>query len=64
MKLRVGIIGLGAAWETRHKPALRTLSDRYEVRAVCSEVSHLAGQAARDFQAVEVDGFRALCARD
>src|SRR5688500_5898187 len=64
MKLRVGIIGLGAAWDSRHRPALRTLSDRFEVRAVCCEVAHLASQAARDFGAGEVDGFRALCGRD
>jgi predicted dehydrogenase len=64
MKLRVGIIGLGEAWETRQRPALRALSDRFEVRAVCCEVAHLAQQAARDFGACEVDGFRALCGRD
>lgn len=64
MKLRVGIVGLGEAWESRHRPALRALSDRFEVRAVCCEVAHLAQQAARDFNACEVDGFRALAARD
>lgn len=64
MKLRVGIVGLGEAWDTRHRPALRALSDRFEVRAVCCEVAHLAQQAAREFSACEVDGFRALCARD
>lgn len=64
MKLRVGIVGIGEGWEMRHRPALRALSDRYEVRAVCCEVAHLAQQAARDFHAVEVDGFRALCQRD
>src|SRR4029450_4925015 len=64
MKLRVGIIGLGETWDTRHRPALRALSDRFEVRAICCEVAHLASQAARDFGAAEVDGFRALCARD
>jgi predicted dehydrogenase len=64
MKLRVGIVGLGEAWESRHRPALRALSDRFEVRAVCCEVAHLAQQAARDFNACEVDGFRALCGRD
>jgi predicted dehydrogenase len=64
MKLRVGIVGLGESWETRHRPALRALSDRFEVRAVCCEVAHLASQAARDFHAAEVDGFRALCTRD
>src|SRR5262245_7686732 len=64
MKLRVGIVGLGEAWDTRHRPALRALSDRFEVKAVCCEVAHLAEQAARDFAACEVDGFRALCARE
>jgi predicted dehydrogenase len=64
MKLRVGIIGLGETWEKSHRPALRTLSDRFEVRAICAEVAHLAQQAARDFHADEVSGFRALCQRD
>ena len=64
MKLRVGVVGLGDAWESRHQPALRALSDRYEVRAVCAEVSTLAVQAAADFDATPVDGFRALASRD
>jgi predicted dehydrogenase len=64
MKLRVGIVGLGEAWENRHRPALRALSDRFEVRAVCCEVAHLAQQAARELSAQEVSGFRALAARD
>ena len=64
MKRRVGIIGLGETWEKSHRPALRALSDRFEVRAVCAEVAHLAQQAARDFHAEEVSGFRALCQRD
>ncbi len=64
MKLRVGVVGLGAAWETRHRPALRALSDRYEVRAVCSEVAMQAEQAAREFDAVSVAGFRALAQRE
>lgn len=64
MKLRVGLVGLGTAWETRHRPALRALSDRFEVRAVCEQVAHRAEQAAREFNAVAVDGFRALSERD
>lgn len=64
MKLRVGIVGLGESWETRHRAALRSLADRFEVRAICAEVAHLAERAARDFHAVQVDGFRALAARD
>lgn len=64
MKLRVGIAGLGEAWESRHRPALRALSDRFEVRAVCAEVAQKAEMAAQEFQAVPVDGFRALAFRD
>jgi predicted dehydrogenase len=63
MKLRVGVVGLGEAWESRHRPALRAMSDRFEVRAFCDPVYHLAEQAARDFQATPVDGFRSLAAR-
>jgi predicted dehydrogenase len=64
MKLRVGLVGLGNAWEVRHRPALRALSDRFEVRAVCEPVAHRADIAARDFSAAAVDGFRVLSERD
>jgi predicted dehydrogenase len=63
MKLRVGLVGVGNAWELRHRPALRALSDRYEVRAVCEPVARRAEIAARDFGADAVDGFRALAER-
>lgn len=64
MKLRVGLVGLGKGWEVRHRPALRALADRFEVRAVCEQVTQRAEQAARDFGAATVDGFRALACRD
>ncbi len=64
MKLRVGLVGLGKAWEVRHRPALRSLADKYEVRAVCDQVAHRAEQAAHEFNATAVDGFRALAARE
>ncbi|REK09412.1 MAG: gfo/Idh/MocA family oxidoreductase [Planctomycetota bacterium] len=64
MKLRVGLVGVGNAWEYRHRPALRASSDRFEVRAVCEPVAHRAEMAARDFNAEAVDGFRALVERD
>ena len=64
MKLRVGVIGLGNAWESRHRGALRALSDRFEVRAVCAEVAGLARQAAGEFGAELVGGFRALASRE
>ena len=63
MKLRVGLVGLGKAWEHRHRPALRALADRFEVCAVCEEVAHRAQQAASEFSAVPVDGFRCLAER-
>lgn len=64
MKLRVGLIGLGEAWETRHRPALRALSDRFEVRAICDQVAHRAELAAQEFNATPIDGFRALAQRE
>lgn len=63
MKLRVGVVGLGNAWQTRHRAALMALRDRYDVRAVCSEVAVRAEQVAAEFGATAVDGFRALAAR-
>ncbi len=64
MKLRVGLVGLGEVWQTRHAPALRTLSDRFEVRAVCDQVAHRAEQAATEFKADPADGYRALAQRE
>ena len=52
MKLRVGIVGLGSQWESRHLPALRALADRFEVRA------------AAELGAGPMDGFRSLVARE
>src|SRR3954452_22001538 len=60
MKLRVGVVGLGQAWETRHAPALRALADRFEVRAFCDPVAHRAAEVAHRWPARTCDGFRAL----
>ncbi|HBO44475.1 MAG TPA: gfo/Idh/MocA family oxidoreductase [Planctomycetaceae bacterium] len=64
MRTRVGVLGLGSDWEHRHAPALRALADRFEVRAVCDPVGHLAREAAREFGAVVVDGYHSLCSRE
>lgn len=64
MKLRLGLIGLGKDWQTRHLPALRLLQDRFEVRAIYGSVAHLADQVAREFRADRVDGYRALIDRE
>lgn len=64
MKLRLGVIGVGPAWESSHLPALRALPDRFEVLAFCDPVRHRAEQAARQFDAVVHDGFRGLTSRE
>lgn len=64
MKLRVGLVGTGRHWESRHRAALRSLPDRLEVRAVCTPVAHHAEQVAHEFGAVAVDGFRSLARRE
>ena len=64
MKIRVGLVGLGDAWEKRHRPALRALGDRFEVRAVYDQVRHRADLVAHEFEAASVDGFRALTRRE
>ena len=64
MKVRVGIVGLSEAWETRHRPALRALSDRFEIRAVCTDVAQRGETAAREFDACSLDGFRSLAHRE
>lgn len=36
-KIKLGIIGLGLAWERLHAPALAKLKDRFEIVAVCDK---------------------------
>lgn len=64
MKLRIGVIGLGRAWETRHAPALRALADRFEVRAFCDAVAHRAEEVAERWPARACDSFRTLTQSD
>jgi len=35
MKLKVGVIGTGLAWERLHYPAFKELADKYEIAALC-----------------------------
>jgi len=64
MKLKVGLIGLGVQWESRHRPALLALADRFEVTAICCEVAQKGERVAREFGAVALDGFRAMIGRN
>ena len=63
MKLNVGLVGLGDQWESRHRPALRALEDRFQIKAICSEVATRGELAARELNAVALDGFRAMMER-
>jgi len=36
-RIKLGIIGLGLAWERLHAPALARLTDRFEIVAVCDQ---------------------------
>lgn len=63
VKLRIGLIEIGPAWQTRHRPALRMLHDRFDVRAICCGVAKKAEPIAAEFQADIMDGYRAMVAR-
>ncbi len=63
MKLRVGLIEIGPAWQSRHRSALRVLQDRFTVRAVYSTVAKKAEAVAAEFQADVVDGYRSMVNR-
>lgn len=62
MKLNVGVVGLGPTWNSRHRPALAALSERFCVKAVCDPIAHRADTAARELGVRSIDGFRALAA--
>lgn len=64
MKLRVGLIGLGDSWQLTHRPALKALSDKFEVCAICCEVADRSKSTADEFGAVAIDGFRAMIERE
>jgi len=64
MKLRIGIVGLGRAWQSCHGPALRALADRFEVRAVCDPIAHRADEVARQWSARASESFHQLIGAD
>jgi predicted dehydrogenase len=64
MKIRVGLVGFGPTWEKRHRPALRALTDRFEVRAVCDQVAHRAELVAAEFDACLETSYQALVFRE
>ncbi|WP_250846919.1 Gfo/Idh/MocA family protein [Aquisphaera insulae] len=62
-RLRVGVIGLGRLWESRHKPSLLRLKDRFRVTAVYDQVHRRARTEAEQLGCVACEGLSALVSR-
>jgi predicted dehydrogenase len=62
-RLRVGVIGLGRLWETRHKPSLLRLEDRFHVTAVYDTVYRRAELEAAQIGCAACEGLSALVER-
>ena len=63
-RLQVGIIGLGPRWRKHYQPALRSLREHFEVRALCDQVGQRAGQEAKELGCAAVAGPAALLERE
>jgi hypothetical protein len=61
--VNVGIIGLGANWETRYAPVFKKFHERIAVRAICDAVPDRADQVAAGWNATAVYGAVALLER-
>jgi predicted dehydrogenase len=59
----VGVIGLGRLWETRHKPSLARLTDRFQVTAVYDQVFRRAELEAAQIRCRACEGLAALIER-
>ncbi len=62
-RLRVGVIGLGRLWETRHKPSLARLQDQFRVTAVYDTVYRRAELEAAQIGCAACEGLSALVER-
>ena len=63
VRLRVGVIGLGRLWETRHKPSLARMEDRFRVTAVYDQVYRRAEMEAAQLGCAACEGLAALVER-
>ncbi len=63
VRLRVGVIGLGRLWETRHKPSLARLGDRFRVTALYDSVARRAELEAAQIGCAACEGLAALVER-
>jgi predicted dehydrogenase len=58
--LRVGVIGLGASWDRRYKPALLALTDHFSVLALYDPVQYRAEREARELGCMSARGLSEL----
>jgi predicted dehydrogenase len=63
VRLRVGVVGLGRLWETRHKPSLARMEDRFRVTAVYDQVYRRAEMEAAQIGCAACEGLSALVER-
>src|SRR5687767_9177731 len=59
-RLRVGVIGLGRRWQTRYRPALAALRDRFTVTAVTDPCARRAAAVARRLGCTAAPGVLSL----
>jgi predicted dehydrogenase len=64
MPIRIGLIGLGKGWLNRIRPALRALSDLFEIVAICDPVAARAVSATDDCSAAVIRGYNRLIRRE
>ncbi len=62
--LRIGVIGLGRLWASRHRPALERLRDRCRVTALYDQVAQRAKVEAKRLGCLVSEGLNPLVDRD
>jgi predicted dehydrogenase len=62
-RLRVGVIGLGRLWETRHRPSLLRLDDRFKITALYDQVYRRAELEAAQLGCAVCEGLSAIIDR-
>ncbi|MEL7266885.1 MAG: gfo/Idh/MocA family oxidoreductase [Planctomycetota bacterium] len=63
MKLRLAVIGLGSEWQSRYRPALQLLQQRFDVRSVYTPASKRSRRFASELGADCAMGFRSAIQR-
>ncbi|WP_240911033.1 Gfo/Idh/MocA family protein [Paludisphaera soli] len=62
-RLRVGVVGLGRLWESRHKPSLLRLRDRFRITALYDQVARRAEIEAAQLGCAASEGLTSLIER-